>query len=425
MKNKVLIRVLVAIVLAIIAGLISGPNAAIFGVTFVRLFGLLGQLFLNALTLVVVPLVGSSIIIGSAKMGFQNSFRALGGKTLGYFLLTTLLAAAVGLVVALVISPGISNNSALLSHLAPDNIPALESQSQGDGFHKIEQLALKIIPSNILAVASQGQMLGLIFFSLLFGFFISRIEEPSSTIVLGFFQGVFQIMMKITHLFMIALPFGVFGLVAKVVATTGFDAVKPVMLFSATVLCGLFIYGAMILPLLIKFIAGISPLAHFRAMGPALLTAFSTSSSAATLPVTIECVEKRVGISNRICSFVIPLGTSMNVSGTALYQCVASIFIAQVYGIDLSVVTLLTIAIMSMITSMGMAGIPSASLISIVMILHAIGIPAEGIGLILATERILDMCRTTVTVFGNSCCAVLVARSEGENQLLVNSLARV
>lgn len=413
MKNNLLLKVLLAIVLAGLAGWMTGSEMAIFGVTYVRIYGLIGQLFLNALTLVVVPLVSASIITGTARMGSEQSFGRLGAKTFGWFIGTNLIAILVGLVSVLLIAPGVG-----IDYRTSITSATTLVQPQGDTFDQISLILLKIIPSNILAVASQGQMLGLIGFSLLFGFFISKIDAHPKSIILGFWQAIFQIMMRITHLVMGFLPIGVFGLVAKVVATTGLETLGPVALFFAAVLVALSIYALIILPLFLAFVAGVNPILHFRAVSAALLTAFSTSSTAATLPVTIECLEKKASVSNRICSFVIPLSSSLNLSGTALYQCAAVLFIAQAYGIVFSLPILVTVVLMCLLTSMGMAGIPSAGLISIVLILNTIGVPAEGIGLILAVERILDMCRTTVSVLGNTCCAVLIARSEGEVDVL-------
>lgn len=416
MKNALLLKVLFAIAFAGVVGWITGPDMTLFGITYVRIFGLIGQLFLNALTLVLVPLVAASIITGVAKMGTEESFGKIGVKTFGYFIGTNLLAILIGLFVALLFSPGAGVDQGLA--VASERVADIAEKAQGDMFEKISQIFLKLIPSNILAVASQGQMLGLIGFCLLFGFVLTKIEEKPAAIMLGFWQAVFQIMMRITHIVMKFLPIGVFGLVAKVVATTGIETVKSVALFAVTFLVALGIYSLIALPLLLAFVARVNPILHFRAVSPALLTAFSTSSTAATLPVTLECVEKRACVSNRVCSFVLPLGSSLNLSGTALYLCVSVLFIAQAYGVELSVATLLMVVLMSFLTSMGMAGIPSAGLISIVLILHSIGIPAEGIGLILAVERVLDMCRSTVSVFGNTCCAVLVARAEGEKDVL-------
>ena len=418
MKNKVLIQVLSSIILAIIAGWIAGPDSEIFGIKFTQIFNLIGQLFLNALTLVVVPLVASSIITGTAKMGADGSFGTLGLKTFGYFFLTIALAVTVGMAFAITIEPGLGQSTYVVT--ATEQVAKLaqiESQANMGSFQKIQDLLLKLVPSNILMVASQGQMLGLIFFSLLFGYFISKIEAGPAEIMLGFWKAVFQIMMKITHLVMRALPIGVFGLVAKVVATTGSDAFLSVAWFTLTVVSALLVYMFIVLPVLLKFIARVSPIAHFKAMAPALLTAFSTSSSAATLPLSLECLEKRANVSNRICSFTVPLGTSLNLSGSALHVAVAVFFIAQVYGLSMSVGTFITVFLLIVFSSIGMAGIPSACLVALVLILNTLGLPPDAIGLILAVERILDMCRTVVNVFGTSVCAVLVAKSEGENVL--------
>lgn len=417
MKNKVLIKVLSAILLAVLAGWITGPEKEILGVPYVKLFGLIGQLFLNSLMLVVVPLVASSIITGTARMGGDHSFGSLGAKTFGYYAGLSFLAILVGLCFALVLNPG-AQESGSLSNLDAKRVSDVLTHSQGNAFDKVEQILLRIVPSNILAVASQGQMLGIIFFCLLFGFFITKIEPQPASILLGFWKGIFQIMMAITQLVMKALPIGVFGLVAKVVATTGLAAFASVAWFTFTVVISLLVFALIVLPLILLFVGRVNPIMHFRAMAPALFTAFSTSSSAASLPITIECLEQRAGVSNRICSFTVPLGSSLSMSGSALYQCVAVLFIAQVYVIDLTPITLFLVVLMSLLTSMGLAGIPSASLVSIVIILHSIGVPADGIGLVMAVERILDMCRTTVNVLGNTCCAVLVARSEGETEVL-------
>lgn len=429
MNNKKLFQVLASIALAVIAGLLAGPDRGIFGVTFVQIFGLIGQLFLNALTLVVVPLVASSIITGVARLGSEQSFGALGSKTLGYFILTSSLAALVGLAAVTLIEPGIAlGQGALTSAIGPaadNNLKAIEGQIQGGAFDKVQQVILRIVPSNIIAAASQGQMLGLIVFCLLFGFFISRIEQHPASIVLGFWKGIFQIMIAITHLVMKALPVGVFGLVAKVVATTGVDAFAALGYFFITTLAAMFVFACIILPLLLRFIAGVSPLAHFRAMAPALLTAFSTSSSMATLPVTIDCVEKRAGVSNRICGFTVPLGTTLNLTATALYSTVVVLFIAQAYGAPITFSTQLIVFLMSVLISFGQAGIPSGSILSIVMIISTLGLPGEGIALIFAVERILDMFRTTINVLGVSCNAVIIARTEGEKDVLAARAAIV
>jgi Na+/H+-dicarboxylate symporter len=229
-------------------------------------------------------------------------------------------------------------------------------------------------------------------------------------------------MLQLTHLILKCLPFGVFFLVAQVFAESGLKSLGSLGLFTLTVLLGLMLFVGVGLPLLLRCIGGVNPRRHFQAMGPALITAFSTSSSSATLPVTMDCVEKRAGVSNKICSLVIPLGTSINMSGSALYECVAALFVAQAYGLELTLMAQLAIVILSLVMSMGVAGIPSGSLVAIVAILKAMGLPMEGIGLFIAVDRMLDMCRTTVNVFSDSCCAVLIARSEGEEKVLAHEV---
>ncbi|PIS02863.1 MAG: dicarboxylate/amino acid:cation symporter [Chlamydiae bacterium CG10_big_fil_rev_8_21_14_0_10_42_34] len=417
-KHKRPWPVFIAIILAVIFGTWIGKDATVFGISLYATFDVLGTIFLNALTLVVVPLVSSSIITGIARIGKEGGFGRLGGKMFAFYFSTSLVAILIGLFFVNVINPGASHISPPSSGTELQELTALkESIGHKEGSTLVNVL-ISIVPSNVLAAFSHGEMLGLIFFSLLFGYSISKIEDGPAKALQDFFQGVFQTMIQVTHVIMKVLPLGVFCLVTKVFMTTGVSSLAAVALFTITVLLALatFMLGAM--SFLLKFIARVSPIRHFKAMAPALVTAFSTSSSSATLPITIDCVEKRAGVSNKICSLVIPLGTSINMSGSALYECVAAMYIAQAYGIDLSFSTQFIIVFMALITSVGVAGIPSASLVAIIIILKVIGLPAEGIGLFIAVDRLLDMCRTTVNVFSDSCCAVLVARSEKETGIL-------
>lgn len=406
--------IFLAIILAIFFGSWVGNQAGVFGITFYAIADVLGTIFLNALTLVIVPLVSSSIITGISKIGNEGGFGRLGGKMFTFYIGTSVLAILIGLFFVNLIDPG-------SAHIAPTgneaDVEAFNAASHHGG-QAFVHLLVSIIPSNILAAFSRGEMLGLIFFSLLFGYAISKIESHPASVLQGFFQGVFQAMIQVTHIIMKFLPLGVFCLVAKVFMTTGVKSLQAVALFSVTVLLGLSTFMFIALPLLLKFVARVRPMRHFKAMAPALVTAFSTSSSSATLPITIDCVEKRAGVSNRICSLVVPLGTSINMSGSALYECVAAMFVAQAYGIDISFWTQFLVVFMALITSIGVAGIPSASLVAIIIVLRVVGLPAEGIGLFIAVDRLLDMCRTTVNVFSDSCCAILVARSEGESGVL-------
>ena len=403
-------NVFIAIILAIFFGSWAGHDKGLFGITYFSIMDMLGTIFLNALMLIVVPLVSSSIITGIARIGSEKAFGRLGGKTFAFYIGTSLLAILIGIFFVNVFHPGASQ----MASLQGGSTLAITEE------HPLVKFLLQIIPSNIVDVFSQGHMLGLIFFSLIFGYALSKIDAHPASILQGFWLGVFQTMIQVTQLIMKLLPYGVFCLVGKVFATTGLQSLQSLAIFTGTVLSGLFMFMFIGLPLLLKLIGHVNPLRHFKAMSPALITAFSTSSSSATLPITIECVEKRVGVSNRICSLVVPLGTSINMSGSALYECVAAMFVAQAYGIDLSIITQFMVIVMALITSIGVAGIPSGSLVAIIVILRVIGLPAEGIGLFIAVDRILDMCRTTVNVFSDSCCAVLVASSEGEKVLTNN-----
>ncbi len=414
-KRKSPWGVLLAMILAIFFGRWAGTEGALFGISYYAMVDVLGTIFLNALTLVVVPLVSSSIITGISRIGNEDDVGRLGGKMFLFYFSTSLMAILIGLFFVNLIHPG---SQEIAQSLNRGIDTSLKEKITDQGSNTFVHVLISIVPPNIVAAFSRGEMLGLIFFSILFGYALSKVESQARETAQSFFKGIFEAMIQFTHLIMKLLPYGVFCLVAKVSMTTGIQSLKAVSLFFVAVLSGLFVFMFIGLPLLLKFIGKISPIRHFKAMTPALVTAFSTSSSSASLPVTIDCIEKRAGVSNRICSLVVPLGTSINMSGSALYECVAAMFIAQSYGIDLSFTTQFFVVVMSLIASIGVAGVPSGSLVAIIIILKAVGLPIEGIGLFVAVDRLLDMCRTTANVFSDSCCAVLVARTEGESGVL-------
>lgn len=412
-------QILIALILAVIAGLLSGEQGSLFGVTFYSVYSFIGTLFLNALKMLIVPLVASSIIVGIAGIGSSSALGRLGGKTLLYYMTTSLLAILVGLALVNLFTPGIQDGQPIKDLIGfSADTSGFEGKIAGKGAGDIVGIFLRMVPTNIISAAAKGQMLGLIFFSLLFGFFLTKIQEAYAEAQYNFWQGLFETMMKITEFIMRFAPIGVFGLVAKVVAVSGLQAFESLAVFFVCVLLALAIHLLVVLPLLLRFVGRVRPYRHYRAMAPALMTAFSTASSAATLPLTMECVEKNAGVSNRTTSFVLPLGATVNMDGTALYECVAAMFIAQAYGIELGFATQFTIVLVALVTSIGVAAIPSASLVAIAIILATIGLPAEGIGLILAVDRILDMCRTSVNVFSDSCGAVVIGRLEGEEGIL-------
>ncbi|MDD2702318.1 MAG: dicarboxylate/amino acid:cation symporter [Sideroxydans sp.] len=418
-KLKLHWQILIALLLAAIAGSLAGTDATLFGLRYYAAFDFIGTLFLNALKMLIVPLVVSSIIVGIAGIGGGGAFGRLGLKTLGYYAATSLFAILVGLTIVNMTAPGIIDGQPAKEQLGMAQVSdEVVARVEGKGASDLVGIFLRMVPTNVISAAADGQMLGLIFFSLLFGFFMTKIEEPYAETQYKFWNGLFQVMMKITDWVMKFAPLGVFGLVAKVVASTGFSAIVPLAWFFFSVLAGLAVHFLLVLPALLYFVGRVNPLRHYRAMAPALLTAFSTSSSAATLPLTMECVEKNAGVSNRTSSFVLPLGATVNMDGTALYECVAAMFIAQAYGIELGFVQQFTVVLLALVTSIGVAAIPSASLVAITIILAAIGLPIEAIGLILAVDRVLDMCRTAVNVYSDSCGAVIIARLDGEQDVL-------
>lgn len=414
-QKKTLWQVLIAMVLGMVIGASTGMEGSIFGIQIYTIYSILGQLFINGLMMVVIPLVCASLIVSIAKIGGDSSFGRIGLKTILVFLGLNFIAILVGLLIATILGPVIQKSAlemsamnTVQSFVSSNNVAAFD---QGGGFW---QIILQIIPPNIFEALAKGQILGLIFFSIIFGFVITKIEKDLSNLLKHFWEAIFQCMIKITHLIMKVLPVGVFFLVAKQFAATGWTAFHSLGLFLLVVLLALAIYALIVLPLFLKFIAKVSPWAHIKAMSSALITAFSTSSSAATLPITMDCVEKKIGVSNKICSLVIPLGTTLNMSGTALYSYLAALFVAFAYGIDMPFTTKLLMAFLSLLASIGIAGVPSASIITVVIILRSINVPIDGIALFLAVDRILDMFRTTANVLSDSASAVAIASLEGE-----------
>ncbi len=412
-------QILIALLMAVMTGLILDQSFTVFGVSFLSVMVFLGTLFLNALKMLIVPLVMASIITGMMSLKADTLGR-LGAKTVLYYATTSLVAILIGLFFVNLFQPGIIDGEPARDIIGLSSQTEDVVSSVGDkGAADIAEVLLRMVPPNIVTAAANGQMLGLIFFSLLFGYFVSRLQGVSAQVQKDFWQGLLDIMMMMTDFVMKFAPLGVYALVTKVILLSGVEAFEPLAMFFVTVLLALLVHMLIFLPLILRYIARVSPVKHLNAMLPALLTAFSTSSSSATLPITIDCVENRSGVSNQVSGFTLPLGATINMDGTALYECVAAMFIAQAYGITLDVTTQFTIVLVALLTSVGVAGIPSASLVAITIILAAIGLPLEGIGLILVVDRVLDMSRTAVNVFSDSCAAVLIARLEGEETKVV------
>lgn len=414
-------QILIAIVLAAIVGSIvkqfttETVTPSLLGVSYVSMFDYVGSIFLNALKMIIVPLIASSIIVGVAGIGSGGNIGQLGWRTLLFYGSTTLAAILIGLIVINTIAPGIVDGEPAGDILALD-APAenISERIEGKGAGDVAEVFKRMVPPNIVMAAAEGQMLGLIFFAILFGYFMTHLQHDYAEPLFKFWNGVFHVMMKMTELIMKFAPIGVFGLIAGVVAETGFAAARPLAVFALAVVAALLLHSVITLPLLLRFIGHVKPFATMRAMSPALLTAFSTSSSSATLPVTMDTLEEKVGVSNEVSSFVLPLGATVNMNGTALYECAAAMFLAQAYGLELSFGVQFTIVMIALLTSIGVAGVPSASLVAIAIILKAVGLPIEAIGVLMVFDRVLDMCRTSVNIWGDACCATIVARLRGE-----------
>ncbi len=370
----------------------------------------MGDLFMRALRMIIVPLILTSIISGVANIGNADNLGRLGLKTMGYYLITSTLAIVGGLLFVNFIKPGVGADIGL-----SQNIEGLSIARESFG-----KTLINIIPNNIFEAFVKGKMLSIIFFAILFGFFITQINEKQRKFLTNFFSSSFEVMMKLTMFVIKFTPLGILGIVAGVIAEQASDSVKLAGLaermgiYMVTVLGALIFHAVVILPLMLKFIAKVNPWLHLKAMQSALLTAFSTSSSGATLSLTMNSVEDNSGVSNKISSFTLPLGATVNMDGTALYECIAAMFIAQAYGFELSIFDQVIVVVTALLASIGAAGIPMAGLVMISIILTAVGLPLEGIGLILAVDRILDMFRTSVNVWSDSCGAVIIAKSEGE-----------
>ena len=414
--NKIALhwQILIALLISVPFGLYFGDGGIINLSVF---FQFTGNIFLNALKMIVVPLIISAIITGVSNINSEKGIARMGFKTILYYLITSMIAILTGLVLVNVFTPGIvggvpAKDLLALTPLSETQIQSITGKDSGE----IYNIFLRMVPPNIFEAAGEGQMLGLITFSLIFGFFIRKLSLTYKDVQLSFWNGVYDIMLDITNMIMKFAPFGVFGLVALTVSETGFDSIVPLLHFAAIVVAGLVIHLVFSTSIILYGIGKVNPYKFFKVMSKAMLTAFSTSSSSATLPETIEGVG-RAGISKKISSFVLPLGATINMDGTALYECVAAMFIAQAYGLDIGFGMQLTIVIVALLTSIGVAGIPSASLVAIVIILKAIGLPDTAVGLILVVDRPLDMCRTAINVWSDSCGAAIIASTEGEKVL--------
>jgi proton glutamate symport protein len=418
-------QILLSLTLAALFGALILPSVGEgFSANFVSFCQFIGKLFMNALKMVIVPLIVASIIAGVMHLGAEKGVGRMGLKTFLYYAFSGAAAVIVGLLMVNLIQPGdiaAETAAAMLGTAAETSVEqGLMAKVEGKSSSDLFEIFLRMFPSNIVdAATNNGQLLGVITFSILFGAFIGKLPEAQRESQQKFWTSAQEVMLKLTEFIIRFAPIGVFGLVVPVIFETNLgDLFGTLAWFFITVILALIIHFAINLSLVLKFVAKVNPITHYKEMAPVLLTAFSTASSSATLPLTIDTVEERARVSKKTCSFTLPLGATVNMDGTALYECVVVLFIAQLYTATgqaaLSLGDQLLVVILALTTSIGVAGIPAASLVAIAVILPAVGLPVEAIGVVWLTDRILDMCRTSVNVFSDTVGAVTIAASEGE-----------
>lgn len=392
------IQVFIALILGIITGLIFGEQLSFLQYA--------NTIFMRLFKMIVIPIVFTSVTIGMMNLGSVGQLGSLGIRALTYYLSTTLLAVLLGLAVVNVIEPGVSKTVNSLKLLEISELPKSVQESNVS----IQGLIDIIIPENLFSAILSGNILSIVFFALLFGFGMLKVEKKQTSTLVDILKQLNEVMLQLAHWLVSLAPFFVFSITSFVVGKSGFIPLQSLAYYVLSVIVGLSIHMFVVLPIIVKVLGKTSPFTLIKNMIPALATAFSTNSSIASLPVTMTCLEKNAGAPRSISSFVAPIGATINMDGTALYEAVAVIFLAQIYGIPLSFSQQCIIAFVATLASIGAAGIPSSGLVAIAIVLKTIGIPIDGIVLLLAVDRILDMCRTTVNVFGDACGVIVLSR---------------
>ena len=413
LKLQLYTKVLIGLVAGVLFGMLAGQlGFSDFVSSYIKP---IGSAFIKLISMVVIPLVFASLIVGTSSLNDIRKLGRIGAKTMAYYLCTTIIAICIGLLLANTLRPGAGlseqTRTKLIQSSPEESVAPIDTTLKKP---TITDILLNIIPTNPIRAFVEGRMLQIIFFALMTGICLGLIPSERSRPVIDFFEGVNDVIIKMVHIIMKLAPYGVFALISAVVADFGLDVLFVLIKYSLVVVVGLVLHVAIVYSLAIKIFSKQKVRTFFRGIRPAQLIAFSSASSSATLPVTMECAEKNLGVPGQIASFALPLGATINMDGTALYQGVSTVFIAQVYGLGLNPMQQLTIVLTAVLASIGTAGTPAAGVITLAIVLKSIGVPLEGIALIMGVERILDMCRSVVNVTGDASCAVVVASSESK-----------
>ncbi|MAD54802.1 dicarboxylate/amino acid:cation symporter [Idiomarina sp.] len=401
LTTRIVIGMVAGIVLGMALRYFAGDSAWVDSYLTNGLFNVIGQIFITSLKMLVVPLVLVSLVVGTCSLSDPSKLGRLGGKAVGMYLITTAIAISIAIFSAILIQPGSGVERASDATFEPSEAPSLS------------QVIIDLFPDNPITAMAEGNMLQIIVFALLLGIAMALVGKPGER-VKGLFEDFNEVIMKLVVILMSIAPYGVFALMAKLFTETGLGMISSLAKYFFLVLVVLLIHGLIIHPFLLGVLARVKPGIFLRKMRDAQLFGFSTASSNATMPITLETVTKRLGVSNSVGSFTVPLGATINMDGTAIMQGVATVFIAQVYGLDLSVADYLMVILTATLASVGTAGVPGVGLIMLAMVLQQVGLPVEGIGLIIGVDRLLDMTRTAVNVTGDAMVSCVVAKSEGD-----------
>jgi len=402
-------RIFVAMLLGIVLGTLANITLPVAGGNtltqlfrdglFLGLFDIIGQIFIASLKVLVVPMVFVSLVCGTASLGNHSRMGVMAGKTIALYLFTTAVAITIALSLAILIEPGSGASYSAESSYVAANAPSLK------------EVLINIFPSNPIKAMAEGNMLQVIVFALLFGVAISRMSERGARLVESF-NGLNDVIMEMVMILMRLAPYGVFCLLAKIFYTTGFSLIAQLILYFLTVVLALLMHVTLVYSSLFRGFTGLSPWVFIKNVRPVMMFGFATASSNATMPITLETVEEKLGVKNSVAAFTVPLGATLNMDGTAIMQGVATVFIAQAFQVDIGLVGYITVILTATLASIGAAGVPGVGLITLALVLQQVGLPVEGIALIIGVDRLLDMLRTAVNVTGDSAVSCIVAKSE-------------